>query len=123
MKKKIFVGIAVLAIAAIAMFNVNLNTNQKSGMTLLTLANIEALASEGVNQCDITKYTRNAKEGWVTKEFEGSTDVNGYVIIKKVKFGPFGAGVTVKFNYQAGDCTQSSGNCCLKTHIDKVKLL
>ncbi|WP_313381507.1 NVEALA domain-containing protein [Proteiniphilum saccharofermentans] len=42
MKKKIFVGIAVLAMAAIAAFNVNLNTN--SEVSLLTLANVEALA-------------------------------------------------------------------------------
>jgi len=121
MKKKILYGIVVLAIAAIAAFNVNLNTNDE--MSLLTLANIEALASEGVDQCDITKYNRNAKEGWVTKEFEGTTDIHGYVTIKKVKFGPFGAGITVKFNYQAGDCPESNGNCCLKTHVDKVKLL
>lgn len=44
MKKKIILGIAVLAIAAVAAFNVNLNTNQKSDMSLLALANIEALA-------------------------------------------------------------------------------
>lgn len=46
MKKKIFGGITVLAIAAMAAFNLNLNT-QENDMSLLSLANVEALASEG----------------------------------------------------------------------------
>ena len=44
MKKQVLGGIAVLAIAAVAAFNVNLNMNQKSDMSLLALANVEALA-------------------------------------------------------------------------------
>jgi len=47
MKKKILGGIAVLAIVAVAAFNVNLN--QKSDMSLLGLANVEALAQESSN--------------------------------------------------------------------------
>lgn len=43
MKKKIFGGIAVLAIAAFAAFNMNVNT-QENQASSLTLANIEALA-------------------------------------------------------------------------------
>lgn len=54
MKKKIFVGIAVLAITAIASFNVNLNTN--SEVSLLTLANVEALASESTDPCAGNTY-------------------------------------------------------------------
>jgi len=47
MKKKIFGGIAVLAIAAMAAFNVNMNT-QNDNLSDLSLANVEALAqSEG----------------------------------------------------------------------------
>lgn len=45
MKKKIFVGIAVLAIAVVIVFNVNMST-QKNSISLLSLANIEALANE-----------------------------------------------------------------------------
>ena len=44
MKKKIFVGIAVLAIAAVAVLNVNVNTSQENDVSLLELANVEALA-------------------------------------------------------------------------------
>ena len=54
MKKEILVGIAVLAIAAIAAFNVNLNT--KSEVSLLTLANVEALASESTDPCAGNTY-------------------------------------------------------------------
>ncbi len=43
MKKKILGGIAVLAIAAIAAFNVNMNT-QSSNLSDISLANVEALA-------------------------------------------------------------------------------
>ena len=57
MKKKIFGGIAVLAIAAIAVFNVNMNINREA--PLLTLANIEALAEEnnGKNQGEPSERT------------------------------------------------------------------
>ncbi|WP_139785148.1 hypothetical protein [Parabacteroides sp. Marseille-P3160] len=43
MKKKIVGGIAVLAIAAVAAFNVNLNA-QEERLSNISLANLEALA-------------------------------------------------------------------------------
>ena len=46
MKKKIVGGLLVLAIAAVAAFNLNLNS-EDSGFSLLSLANVEALAGEG----------------------------------------------------------------------------
>jgi hypothetical protein len=45
MKKKIFGGIAVLAIAAVAVVNVNLNS-QNNDLSDISLANVEALAVE-----------------------------------------------------------------------------
>lgn len=49
MKKKIFTGIAVLAIVAIAAFNVNMNLNVNNGeVSSLSLANVVALAGENV---------------------------------------------------------------------------
>jgi len=45
MKKKIFGGIAVLAIAAAAAFNVNFSA-QSNGLSDVSLANVEALAQE-----------------------------------------------------------------------------
>jgi hypothetical protein len=44
MKKKIIGGLLVLAIAAVAAFNMNLNLAQESNMSPLALANVEALA-------------------------------------------------------------------------------
>lgn len=46
MKKKILGSFAVLAIALVAAFNVNINTKE-NGLSAITLNNVEALASEG----------------------------------------------------------------------------
>ncbi|MDL2241948.1 NVEALA domain-containing protein [Bacteroidales bacterium OttesenSCG-928-L03] len=45
MKKKIFGGILVIALAVVAAFNVNLNSGNNE-LSLLCLANVEALAVE-----------------------------------------------------------------------------
>ncbi len=47
MKTKIFGGIAIVAIALAVAFNVSLNTGKTNNTSLLALANVEALASEG----------------------------------------------------------------------------
>ena len=47
--KRIILGIAVLAVIAVAAINVNLSATQKSDMSLLALANVEALADDGEN--------------------------------------------------------------------------
>ena len=49
MKKKIFGGIAVLAIAAVAALNLNFNT-QSNDLSAINLANVEALASEAKDE-------------------------------------------------------------------------
>jgi len=45
MKKNIFVGVAVIAIAAVAAWNMNISS-KPNGMSNVKLANIEALAEE-----------------------------------------------------------------------------
>jgi hypothetical protein len=45
MKKKILGGIAVLAIAAVAAWNVGLSSQKNDGLSDIMLANVEALAS------------------------------------------------------------------------------
>ena len=45
MNKKIFYGIAVFVVAAMAAWNVNISA-QKSGLSDVSLANVEALATE-----------------------------------------------------------------------------
>jgi hypothetical protein len=46
MKKSIIGGIAVLAIAAVAIFNVNYNNSPGKNLSAVSLANVEALADE-----------------------------------------------------------------------------
>ena len=67
MKKKIILGFAVLAIAAVAAFNVNLNTNQKSDMSLLALANVEALADGEINPSNCPGGYCNWSDSWGNK--------------------------------------------------------
>jgi len=50
MKKKFFGSLAVLAIAAVAAFNVNINASEE-GLSDISLANAEALASESGQYC------------------------------------------------------------------------
>ncbi|MDR1116137.1 MAG: NVEALA domain-containing protein [Tannerella sp.] len=53
MKKKLLSGIFVLAIASVAVWNVNLNT-QSDGLLDISLANVEALAGEGNADCKLS---------------------------------------------------------------------
>ncbi len=57
-KKKIFGSIAVLAIAAMAAFNVNVNT-QENGLSDISLDNVEALADE-INPINCIYYCYSA---------------------------------------------------------------
>jgi len=55
MKKKIFGGIAVLAIAAVAAWNVNLDS-KTNGMSDVKLVNVEALADETIANANSNIY-------------------------------------------------------------------
>jgi hypothetical protein len=65
MKKKILAGIAVLAIATMAAFNVNLDTSE-SDLSALALANVEVLAGENSG----TTYTYTCEDA--IKEKKGN---------------------------------------------------
>ncbi|GHT64856.1 hypothetical protein AGMMS50239_23340 [Bacteroidia bacterium] len=86
MKKKIFGGIAVLAIAAVAVFNVNLNTNSNN-LSAALLANIEALAQNENpgNSCpdpyDVPNHyiVATTSSTTVTSNSKGEINVAGYV--------------------------------------------
>jgi hypothetical protein len=58
MKKKILGGIAILAIAAVAVFNVNFNS-QSNDLSDVSLANVEALAQESAEQICCNKAFSN----------------------------------------------------------------
>jgi len=61
MKKKLLSSLAVLAVAAVATFNVSLDS-KKNGLTDVMLANVEALAQEpgSFGACFIEKDTYNS---------------------------------------------------------------
>jgi hypothetical protein len=60
MNKKILYGIAVLAIAAVAAWNVNFNS-QRNDLSDISLANIEALAGESAT-CTFSKVEKNQSD-------------------------------------------------------------
>jgi hypothetical protein len=66
MKKKIIGSFLIIAFAAVAAFNMNLSLEQKNEISLLVLANIEALAqNENSNGCE-TLSSGSSVVGWLT---------------------------------------------------------
>ena len=66
--KRIILGIAVLAVIAVAAINVNLSATQKSDMSLLALANVEALANfefPDAPYCDTYHISGKASRCWI----------------------------------------------------------
>lgn len=67
MKKFIFGGIAVLAVTAVAAWNVSVNFgSQKSELSDISLANVEALADEcgtGFHSTDPVWYVHHREDG------------------------------------------------------------
>jgi hypothetical protein len=66
MKKYVFGGIAVLAIAAVAAWNVNLNSQRENLLSDFALANVDALAGE--NGC----HNTNGYRSWSTSSIFGT---------------------------------------------------
>lgn len=57
MKKKILLSFTVVAIAALAAFNININAHAEKGLSAISLANVEALADgEGPEKTKGTVY-------------------------------------------------------------------
>jgi len=82
MKKKIFGGIAILAIAAMAAFNVTMNT-QNENLSDLSLANVEALAQTSGETVYVTcsSSCRGGGQCWIyfNDPFTKTTcNFNGY---------------------------------------------
>jgi len=83
MKKKIFGGIAVLAIVAAAAWNVNLGS-KTNGMSNVMLANVEALAGEnngsGSHGCD-TKMSYEYRQELCSSNTTTSLTIMNYTCI------------------------------------------
>jgi len=105
-------------------FNVSVSNKQQKKTSMLALANVEILAeAEGVDDCDIYTFVRNAVEDWEQATFSGRTNAEGYVYISRYKIGPLGANADVTFTYWRGTCSSWETNCCSKEQIGKISLL
>lgn len=73
--------------------------------------------TDGVEDCDIYKYQRNATEAWEqVKVIDGRITVNGEIkYIGNIGGGSAEANVYVRVPI----CKESQNNCCLKSHVDK----
>ena len=72
MKKKIFSGAAVLAVAVVAALNVNFNAEKENSLSL-TLANVEALASESSYCIGNSFRVDPTSYGWICYSGKGSS--------------------------------------------------
>ena len=89
MKKTLFSGLAVLAIAAVAGWNMNFNSQTK-GMSDVALANVEALADG--------ESTQNIPGYWL-KCFNTGVGTETCTISGKITV----LGITIEGNYQKGN--------------------
>ena len=64
MKKKVLGGFAVLAVAAVVAFNVNMNNSEKNSLSDLALANVEAFGCENGESCGYTNHGPTADRFW-----------------------------------------------------------
>ncbi|GAB6008829.1 NVEALA domain-containing protein [Dysgonomonas reticulitermitis] len=123
MKKKIFGSLIVIAIAAVAAFNVNMNLAQESNMSALALANIEALATPETGAGITTQIDCQNNGGYwnmalvcsssgvtsQTCEVSGKLVILGFTIID----GSFKQGKTYTVAWENWSCINSTGNCCI----------
>jgi hypothetical protein len=74
MRKKIFIGIAAIAVAAIAAINVNFALQGNNDLSALSLANVEALAQEPDD--DTSQYMAKIERTWeeVCYHHQGNSD-------------------------------------------------
>lgn len=100
MKKKLFGGMAILAIAAIAAFNVKIS-NVETDSYSFSLSRLEAHAQNG-GESGNTKY--NKKKGNCTKTF--TADANGYasVLGRRIKLGSVSGDYEVTYTDVQIDC-------------------
>jgi hypothetical protein len=119
-EKENFGSLIVIAIVAVAAFNVNINLAQESNMSPLALANVEALAQNeggGVENCNIIVYNRNTMEDYVptTVQYNSEVGLHAKIGSRIIKLG---VGATVGGTVLIPHCISSTGNCCLKSFIN-----
>ena len=114
MKKKIFGGLFVLAIAAVAAFNVNMNS-ENDQLSLLSLANVEALAEEAPRtKCPDENYVPNRfikSEGVETATY--TSNKNGEITVLGEVIGGYKKFDEVIVSVETFNCDgEEEGACC-----------
>ena len=125
MKKNLL--FAVMAAGVVA-FSATVYFQGNSASSDLLLANVEALSGdEGVDDCDIFTYVRDAVENYseptrvTTSLSTGGTIV---VTIGGIDFPISGGGeVGVTKTVRYGICPSKDNNCCAKSHLSVIQEL
>lgn len=86
MYRKIIGGVVILVFAIVIAFNVNMNLNVNSEISLLTLENIEALATESTDPCAGNAY-HSSDEILKKEECITANKQNGHMLSCKSETG------------------------------------
>ena len=114
--------------AGVVAFSATVYFEGNSASSDLLLANVEALSGdEGVDDCDIFTYVRDAVENYseptrvTTSLSTGGTIV---VTIGGIDFPISGGGeVGVTKTVRYGICPSKDNNCCAKSHLSVIQEL
>ena len=117
MKKKIFGGIAVLAIAAMAAFNLNLSVGNNHSSSL-SLMNIEALANGENKNCTPDRYIIAKKD-----EVSYTSNNKGEITVAGKTIGGYKKDSTIKLPVEIKNCDGMQLNSCCDQNEVGVKLL
>ncbi len=117
--KKVVCYFGITAMVTLAAFNVFtvLHEKENSNIPSVTVdATAGVTATNGVENCDILKYVRNAAEAWQqVKIIDGYITING-----EVRYvGNVGGGAEVNIYARVPVCEKWDDNCCAKSHLDQ----
>ena len=128
MKKMFFRSLAVVAIAAVACYNVYQSNSVMNRLSDLALANVEALAVGDVitGKCpepyDVYDHQFGFTQRTGTYIVNSSGEIN--IMGNKIKVGSVSAGTNITVTYEIGNCeTYSPGNCCPYKRIGEINIL
>ena len=118
MKKNLL--FAVMAAGVVA-FSATVYFQGNSASSDLLLANVEALSGdEGVDDCDIFTYVRDAVENYSEPtRVTTSLSTGGTIDFPISGGGEVGVTKTVRY----GICPSKDNNCCAKSHLSVIQEL
>lgn len=116
MKKRIFHGIAAVAVVAVAAVNVNY-ASQSSNLSALFLANVEALATECPDPYDVPDHYIVVQTQTVTTTTNAKGEVSWGGTVK----GGYAKNTVVSIVVSVYNCSGiQSGACCKQSNVRVV---